>query len=122
MTMSRQAIGTDQGLTQASSVIPLVRVRDAAFATVTIPFWNVRPAPKRPAAVRVTPAPSNPTFLFPDASSAVAPLGSSKPYAATRPCGWAATARCGALSTSMRGGLDVSEHAYVMTAVQSDTT
>jgi hypothetical protein len=76
------------GNTHASSVIPVVRSRDAESFTVTRAFvpLNSNALPNFPALVQVA-VPTEPAFPFPDASATVAPPPSSNPYAATRPAG-----------------------------------
>ena len=64
----------------------VVRSSDAESGITT---WSLLPskdraAPKRPPEVRVGPL-MVPVFAWPDVSVAVVPVGSSNPYAATRP-------------------------------------
>src|SRR3954447_9838464 len=75
------------GLTQASSVTPVVRSSDglSRIATVALVPLNDRPAPFLPV-VRVAFA-IVPLLLRPEASSTALPDGSSKPKAATCPVG-----------------------------------
>src|SRR5580765_4244363 len=90
--IARQPVGATLGDTQASSVIALVRSSDAESGTVTravVPLKLSAP-PNLPDAVRVATL-IVPVFVFPDVSVTVVPLGSSKPYAATRPVGGGAT-------------------------------
>ena len=82
---------TVEGLTHASSVIPLERCSEAASGTVTsalVPL-NCSALPYLPVAAQVAPV-IVPVLPFPDASATVVPEPSSKPYAATRPVGAAA--------------------------------
>ena len=79
---------TVSGLTHASSVIPFVRSRESASATVTMELvpLNERALPNFPAdAPAQVVLASVPALPFPDWSTAVVPLPASKPYAATRP-------------------------------------
>src|SRR4051812_17886584 len=74
------------GRTQASSVMPSVRSRSAAPATVThalVPL-NDSAEPNLPAAVHVALL-IVPGWALPRASTAVVPEPSLKPHAATRP-------------------------------------
>src|SRR5436309_2515856 len=83
---SRQLLLTVEGLTHASSVIPLDRCNDAASETVTselVPL-NCNALPYLPDEAQVAFA-SAPLFPFPDPSLTVDPDPSSNPYAATRP-------------------------------------
>ena len=79
----------DEGFTQASIVIPVVRSSDAALATVThalVPLNDSAP-PNLPAAVRVA-LEIVPVLPWPDASvTCTTPLASLNPYAATSPLG-----------------------------------
>src|SRR5215475_3575777 len=84
MTSAQVAL-TVLGFTHASSVIPLDSCSDAASGIVTAPFAKLSAPPNLPAVVRVTPVPNEPVLLLLDASAAVAPLVSSKLYAATSP-------------------------------------
>ena len=87
----RQLLRT-AGLTQASSVMPLVRSRLAESGTVTqvVEPLNWIAEPNLPDADHV-PFASVPLLLFPDESPAAVPLPSSNAYAATRPGSWAET-------------------------------
>src|SRR5437763_931547 len=72
------------GYTHASRVIEFVKFNEAELATVmSDPAPKERAFPKRPPAVHVAPL-MEPTFPCPETSPTVAPLLSSKPYAATR--------------------------------------
>src|SRR5262245_57375107 len=74
------------GLTQASSVI-FVTSSEAASGTITrllVPLKDRAP-PNFPAVQLAFT--SEPALPFPEASPAIVPLPSSKPYAATRPAG-----------------------------------
>src|SRR5947209_3719446 len=76
------------GLTHASSVIPLDRCSDAASGTVTsalVPL-NCNAPPYFPDADHVAFV-IVPLLPFPDASVTVVPEPSSNPYAATNPLG-----------------------------------
>ena len=79
---------TVDGLTQASSVIPVVRCSDAASGIVTsalVPL-NCNALPNLPDVDQVAFV-IVPLLPFPDASATVVPDPSSNPYAATRPDG-----------------------------------
>src|SRR4051812_36262325 len=83
----RQPVAAD-GLTQASSVIPLVRSSDAASATVThalVPLNESAP-PNLPAAAHVA-LEIVPVLPCPGGSVVWTPAPSLKPNAATRPVG-----------------------------------
>src|SRR5262245_8677519 len=82
---SRQLVVTADGLTHASSVIALVRCREAASGIVTSALMpsNDNPAPYIPV-VHVALV-MNPVFPVPDASATVVPVPSLNAYAATRP-------------------------------------
>src|SRR5262245_12591750 len=75
------------GLTQAEIVIPLVRSREFASATVTVLFvllnWTSLPNCPEAHGAFASVAP----LLFPDESDAVMPLPSLNPSAITRPVG-----------------------------------
>src|SRR6476620_1081889 len=81
---SRQFAVTVVGLTHASSVIPVVKCKDAASGMVTLAFvpLNDKAPPYLPAAVRValTIVPVRP---LPDASVTVDPVVSFNAYATT---------------------------------------
>src|SRR5712692_2356716 len=82
--MSRHALSVIEGLTHASSVIPVLRSKDWASGIVTraeLPS-NDRALPNFPAAAHVALA-IVPTFPLPDASPADAPAPSLNAYAAT---------------------------------------
>ena len=75
----------DDGLSQAESVMPVVRSSALASATVTkslVPSKLSAP-PKRPPAFHVAPL-TVPARPLPEASLATVPDVSLKPYAATR--------------------------------------
>ena len=77
---------TVEGLTQASSVIPLDSCSDAEFGIVTsvlVPL-NFNAPPYLPVVDQV-PFATVPLLPFPEASVTVEPDPSLKPYAATRP-------------------------------------
>src|SRR5438093_9378728 len=80
------------GDTQASSVMPVVRSREAASATVTqlLTPPNDRALPYFPLVVQVAPE-TVPLFPLPEASAATVPAPSLKPYAATKPVAELAT-------------------------------
>src|SRR5690348_16168904 len=80
------------GLTHASSVMPVVRLRTALCATVTqlLEPLNVRALPNFPALFQVAPV-IDPALPFPDESATAVPLPSSKLYEATGPV-WAPAA------------------------------
>src|SRR6476646_901044 len=85
---SRHAGVTVDGLTQASSVMPLVRCSDVESGIVTrelVPLNDSAP-PNLPAVDQVV-FETVPLFPFPDESATVAPEPSLKEYAATRPDG-----------------------------------
>src|SRR2546423_13382623 len=96
------------GFTQPSSVMPLVRCRRALSLTVTqalVPLKD-RALPNLPVAAQVALARA-PVRPCPEASAALVPAPSLKPYAATRPVGaalatvtvtLAAVVRCPAVS------------------------
>ena len=79
------------GLTHASIVMPVVRSSEALSLTVTELFvpLNDRAPPNLPSALHVAPE-VEPVLPVPDASAAVVPAPSLKPYAATMPGGAAA--------------------------------
>ena len=79
---------TVDGLTHASSVIPVVRCSEAASGIVTSAFvpLNCSALPNLPVVAQVAFA-IVPLLPFPDASVTVVPDPSSNPYAATRPDG-----------------------------------
>src|SRR5436190_77247 len=76
------------GLTQASRVIPVVRSREAESLTVTqlLTPLNDRAPPYLPEVDQEVLA-TVPVLELPEASAAVVPDPSLKPYAATRPVG-----------------------------------
>src|SRR2546426_11370500 len=82
----RQELPSALGLTQASSVIPVVRSSDAASATVThelVPLNESAP-PYMPALDQLA-FETVPALPLPDQSVTVDPDPSSNPYAATSP-------------------------------------
>src|SRR5690349_9683101 len=84
---SRQLLVTTDGLTQASSVMAVVRCSDAASGMSTralLPLKD-RALPNLPAVLQVAPPTSVPVLPLPDRSATVVPVPSLKPYAATRP-------------------------------------
>ena len=82
---SRQPDDT-AGRIQASSVIPVVRSRDAESLTVTRAFAPLKTSalPYFPPVVQVA-VPIDPELLFPEESATVVPPPSSNEYDATRP-------------------------------------
>ena len=86
-TAARQPPDTE-GITHASSVIPVVRSSEFASGTVTQSLTpsKLNAAPNLPAPVHTGPEIA-PAFPFPDESAAVVPDPASNPYAATRPAG-----------------------------------
>ena len=88
MTIVWKTVFATVGLTQASSVIPLVRSREFESFTLTralVPLKK-RALPNLPAVDQVA-FESVPVLPLPDRSAVVVPLPSSNPYAATRPVG-----------------------------------
>src|SRR4051812_1256493 len=88
---SRQALETELGLTQASSVMPELSWSDDEFGTLTralVPL-KTRAPPYFPVAVQVV-FETVPVFPVPDASAVVVPDPSLNEYAATSPEGPAA--------------------------------
>src|SRR5262245_29129736 len=88
MTIVRQLFATTVGLTQASSVIPVVRSSEFESGTLTEAFVPLKDKafPNLPAAAPAQVAfVSVPLLLLPDWSTALVPLPVSKPYAATSP-------------------------------------
>src|SRR2546430_12696878 len=82
---SRQALSTAEGFTHASNVIAVVRCKEAASGIVTFALvpLNESAFPYLPNVVHVAPLIA-PLCPLPEASAAVVPEFSSKPYAATR--------------------------------------
>src|SRR5450432_2255125 len=85
ITTSRQLVSA-VGMTQASSVMPVVKSSALESGTVTqllVPLNDSAP-PNFPVVTRVAPL-IVPTFPVPELSTTLAPLVSSKPYDATKP-------------------------------------
>src|SRR6266550_3709610 len=80
---SRQAVVTVDGLTHASSVIPVVSRNDAESGTITRAFvpLKLRALPNLPSVVHAA-FPVLPVFPFPDVSATVVPTPSLNEYAA----------------------------------------
>src|SRR5258708_26510317 len=100
---SRQLESTVEGLTHASSVIPLVRCSDAASGIVTsalVPL-NCNALPYLPDVDHVAFV-IVPLFPFPDASVTVVPDPSSNPYAATKPDAAAPAGSADTIASSSR--------------------
>src|SRR5215813_9804878 len=92
---------TAEGLTHASSVIPLDSCSEAALGTVTTAFvpLNDSALPYLPDVAQVAPV-IVPVFPLPDASVTIVPDPSSNPYAATTPVVAAVEAGADATSTT----------------------
>src|SRR5919109_194610 len=75
-----QVVAAAVGKTQASSVMAVVRLREALWGTVTklLPL-KTRAPPFLPCGVHVTPAPRVPALLLPEESRTVEPLPSLEP-------------------------------------------
>ena len=84
----RQLLPSPVGRTHASSVIPVVRSRLLASATVTRSLTpsKVSALPNFPAVVHVGPL-IVPTLPLPELSAAAVPMPASKPHSPTRPGG-----------------------------------
>src|SRR5215471_21601285 len=91
---SRQFPLTVDGLTHASSVMPLDSCNDAEFGTVTTELepLNCNALPNLPVVAHVVLA-AVPLLPLPDASVTEVPDPSSNPYAATKPDGAAGVVR-----------------------------
>src|SRR5207247_9415591 len=78
----------------------VVRFSEAADGMVTkLAPLKARALPKRPAAVQVTPLPSEPVLPLPEASVTTVPAPSPKEYAATSPLGEGGGGLLGAFDT-----------------------
>src|SRR4029077_17165495 len=83
---SRHVVSTADGLTHASSVMPVERCKDGSSGIVTLapPPSNWSAPPLTPLGVQVALA-MVPSFPRPDQSMTCVPAPSSNEYAATRP-------------------------------------